>query len=388
MKNENSVQEFAPLGGPLHRLGRSLGLVREQNNTVPLGVALSLLAWGVLMVLGVLEGIGAKAFSLNVLGIHVRFLVAMPLLFICESLVVQRMAGFAAYLVRSGMVPQTSLHGLSSAVRVTNRLADSWLAELLLLLLALSSPLSDAVAPVAGGTGSYAAMRDSALGTTWVGAWYLWFCLPLFRFLLFRWLYRLCIWYHFLWRVKGLPLRLLAIHSDGAAGLGYLAYVHEEFAPLAAATSAIYAAQFAEAIASGTMAFERLYSLAPMVVLLAAVLFVLPLLLFFKKLYQCRWSGMSGYMTMASHYVDAFDRKWMGNSRPPAEELLGTADLQSLADLTNSLNVIQNMKLAPVSQRLLVVLAVHVVLPLLPLLLFKFPAAELATRLFQMIAGM
>jgi hypothetical protein len=376
MKNENSLPELALLGGPLHRLGRLLGLVRGQNNTIPLGLALSLLAWGVLMLLGIVEGFGAKAFSLKVLGLHVRLLVAIPLLFICESLAVHRMAGFAVYLVRSGLVPHASLQGLSSAVRVTNRLADSWLAELLLLLVALSAPLSDAVAPVAGGTGSYAAMLDSALGSTWVGAWYLWFCLPLFRFLLFRWLWRLFIWYHFLWRVQELHLRLLATHS-----------VHEEFAPLAAATSAIYAAQFAEAIASGTMIFERLYSLVPMVILLAAVLFVLPLLLFFKKLYLCRWSGISDYMTMASHYVDAFDRKWIGTSRPPAEELLGTPDLQSLADLTNSLNVIQKMKLAPVSQRLLLLLAVYVVLPLLPLLLFKFPATQLAAWLFQMIAG-
>lgn len=387
MKDECSVQELSLLGGPLHRLGRSFGLIREPNNTVPLGLALSLLAWGLLMLLGTLEGFAGKAFSLKVLGFHVRFLVALPMLFICETLVVRRMAGFAVYLVRSGLVPHTSLPGLSSAISTANRLADSWLAEFFLLIVALSAPLSDAFAPVAGGTGSYAAMRNSALGSTWVGAWHLWFCLPLFRFLLFRWLWKLCIWYYFLWRVKNLPLRLRATHSDGVAGLGYLAYVHEEFASLAAATSAIYAAQFAEAIASGTIAFERLYSLVPMVFLLAAVLFVLPLLLFFEKLYLCRWAGVSDYMTMASQYVDAFDRKWIRDSEQPEEDLLGTPDLQSLADLTNSLNVMQGMKLAPVSQRLLLMLAVSVVLPLLPLLLFKFPAAELAARLFQMIAG-
>lgn len=63
MKKEETIQEFSLLGGPLHWLGSRLGLVREGTNTVWLGVALGLLAWGVLMLLALLQGIGNKASS-------------------------------------------------------------------------------------------------------------------------------------------------------------------------------------------------------------------------------------------------------------------------------------------------------------------------------------
>ena len=67
------------IGGPLHRLGRRMGLVREGGDTILLGVALGLFAWTVLVLLALLGGIGPKVFSLGATGVHVRLLLAIPL---------------------------------------------------------------------------------------------------------------------------------------------------------------------------------------------------------------------------------------------------------------------------------------------------------------------
>ena len=56
MKTGETMLELSILGGPLHRLGRRMGLVSEETNTIRLGVALGLLAWGVLIVLAILQG--------------------------------------------------------------------------------------------------------------------------------------------------------------------------------------------------------------------------------------------------------------------------------------------------------------------------------------------
>ncbi len=69
------------LGGPLYRLGSRLGLVRAGTNTVLLGVVLGVPAWGVLVVLALFNGLGPKVFSLVAVGIHVRLLLVIPLLF-------------------------------------------------------------------------------------------------------------------------------------------------------------------------------------------------------------------------------------------------------------------------------------------------------------------
>jgi len=68
MREDDKIQEFSLLGGPLHRLGSRLGLVRGGTNTIQLGLALGLLAWGVLIVMGLLQGSGHKIFSLALIG--------------------------------------------------------------------------------------------------------------------------------------------------------------------------------------------------------------------------------------------------------------------------------------------------------------------------------
>jgi len=389
MKEAIPIPEFSLFGGPLQRLGSRLGLVRGTTNTVWLGVALGLLAWGVLMVLAAVQGFGLKMFSLTVIGVHVRFLVAIPLFFACETWVAPRMAEFVRNIVRSGLVPETELPVLASAIRRVGRLKDCWPAEVLFLLAVLTVPMIESVVQLPGRTGDWTSILDQAGGgPTWVHGLYLGFCLPLFRFLMFRWLWHLGLWWYFLWRVERLDLHLIPIHSDGAAGLGYLEVVQEHFIPLVVAISAVLSATFAEDLSAGTRAFEELYALVPAVFLLTAVLFVGPLLIFFRKLWECRVKGLNEYMAMAARYTQAFDRKWIRDETATGESQLGTPDMQSLADLTNSVNVVRGMRCIPASRRLVVVLAIYVILPLAPLLLMKYPLDQLLAQLFQMLVGL
>ena len=389
MKEDDKIQEFSLFGGPLHRLGRRLALVRNGTNTVRLGLALGLLAWGVLMLLGLLQGFGHKMFSLAIIGVHVRLLVAIPLFFVCETWVAPRMAEFVRNIVHSGLVPETELPALASDIRRVDRMKDSWLAEVLFLLLAFTLPLIETLTNLPGRTGNWASILAQAGGSlTWVHGWYLGFCLPLFRFLMFRWLWHLGLWWYSLWRVEKLKLHLIPTHSDGAAGLGYLEVVHEHFIPLVLAISAVFSASFAEDILSGKMPFETLYLLTPIVLLLNAVLFICPLFIFSHKLWVCRSTGLSEYMVMASHYVHAFDRKWVRDEKASDESQLGTPDMQSLADLTNSVNVVRGMRWIPAGRRLMIELAASVIVPLLPLFFLKYPVDQLAVKLFQMLTGL
>jgi hypothetical protein len=382
------MPELSLLGGPLQWLGCRLGLVLEGTNTARLGIALGLLAWVVFIFLG-LGGPRPKMFSLAVIGVHVRFLVAIPLFFLCETWMAPQMAEFARYIVRSGLVPEEALPALASDIHRVRRMKDSWLAEVLFLLLAIALPMIEPTAGLPGRTASWALILHSSGGRlTLADCWYLGFCLPLFRFLVFRWLWRLSLWWYFLWRMEKLELRLIPTHSDGAAGLGYLETVHATFAPLVLAISAVYSAGFAEDISSGAMSFDSLYSSIPIVMLLIAVLFIGPLFIFSRKLYVCRWIGMSQYMAMASRYVNAFDSKWIRNKQATGESQLGSSDIQALAGMTNSVNVVRNMRSIPFGRRLVMELGGSVILPLLPLLLLKYPVNQLAARLFHLLVGL
>jgi hypothetical protein len=339
------------------------------------------------MLLALVQGLGQKVFSLALIGAHVRFLAVIPLFFLCETWVAPRMADFVHNIIRSGFIPRSSLPALESEIARTTRWKDSWLSEALCLLAAMLLPLIGAQLHLVGATAIYDPSRAVAQGTL-AGWWYWFVCLPLFRFLMFRWLWRLGLWCYFLWRVAKLELHLVPTHPDGVAGAGYLEVVHIHFTPLVLAISALQSASFAEEISAGTMTFEAIYPAFALILVLDAVLFLGPLFIFGNKLWACRVKGLSDYMEFAARYVNGFDQKWLGADASPAEPLLGTPDLQSLADLSNSVNIVRNMRWVPLSQPLLLNIVIAALLPMLPLLLLKYPIAELAEKFIARLSGL
>jgi hypothetical protein len=297
------------------------------------------------------------------------------------------MAEFVQYLVNSGTVPEKEQPKLAAVIRRIQRMKDSWLVDTLLILIMIVIPLLG-VNIMPGKSATIKGVTELAGGhLAMPSVFYLGYCLPLFRFLLARWLWHLGLWIYFLFSVQKLKLRLSPTHSDGAGGLGYVEVVQEHFTPLAFAFTALLSATMAEEIIAGSQPFQTLYYLAPLIIILNLVLFVGPLFLFSKRLWMCRIQGLNEYMVMTSHYVDAFDKTWLRDKLVTGQSQLGTSDIQSLADLTNSVRVIRDMKTVPVSKRLIVSFAVSVILPLLPFVFLKFNIDELMLMLLKMLTG-
>jgi hypothetical protein len=210
--------------------------------------------------------------------------------------------------------------------------------------------------------------------------------LLVFRFLVFRTTWKLALWGWFLWRVSRLDLHLIPGHPDRAGGLGSLEGVHERFTPLIAALSVLECAALAESISTGALAVTAVYPTLALLLLLDGVLFLGPLLVFTDKLWAGRTKGVGLYNGLAARYVKEFEAKWLA-SAPPGERLLGTPDLQSLADLANAVGVVKGMRWITVGPRLLTIMTIAVVVPLAPLLLFRYPVGELAQKFFSRLVG-
>lgn len=384
MAGIGKFDDFSLLGGPLHRLGERLRLVRGGTNTIALGLTLGASTWVVLLLLTLLEGAADRVFSLPSLAAHVRLLVAIPLFFLCETLLDPRMTRFVSTLVQSQIVPPSELPRLEAEIARTTRWRNSAWPELAFMLAALLSLLIGAHLHLHGVTATYDPSRAGGEAIL-TGSWYWIACMTLFRFLLLRWLWRLGLWCHFLWRLSRLELHLVPTHPDGVGGLGYLEVVQNEFATLIVALSAVQAASFAEEFAAGTIAFEAIYPALGLMLVVIAVLFLGPLCIFAPRLWACRVKGWADYSVFAARYVNDFDTKWLREGRSPE---LGTPDLRSLADLSVSVGVVRNVHLVIGSLGLLINIAAAAVLPMVPLLLLKFPAQELAEKLLLRLFGL
>jgi hypothetical protein len=110
-----------------------------------------------------------------------------------------------------------------------------------------------------------------------------------------------------------------------------------------------------------------------------------PLLLFMPHLARARRIGLREYGTLAQRYVREFDEKWIRGSPPSGEPLVGSADIQSLADLGNAYDIVRSMRTVPFTRDTVLQLAVITLVPVAPLLLTMVSLEELLKRLLQIV---
>ena len=182
-----------------------------------------------------------------------------------------------------------------------------------------------------------------------------------------------------------LNLQLYPTHPDHAGGLGFVGEAQRFFGIVLFAFSCTLSGVIANEIAYNGM---RLSSFAPLVAfylfLLLAVL-VLPLIIFAGRLLRLKRIGLEQYGTLGTAYTASFHRKWILGESTEDDALLGTNDIQSLADLGNSYNLVEGMKVLPIDPRTLIHLTLAGVLPMVPLLLIVMPLQQLLRLLMKFL---
>jgi hypothetical protein len=388
----NEAPEFSlVLGGPLFDFFRRARLsghtleFAQRRVVVIVGVA-----WLPLLLLALIGGhaIGGplQIPFLYDIEAQVRFLIALPILIVAEVIVHSRLVHTVRRFVERRLIVSEDMTKFHAAIDSAMRIRNSLAVELTLLLLVYTLGLWLWRSQIATGSPSwYAKSEGTALHLTLAGYWYAFVSIPIFQFMLVRWYLRFFIWFQFLWRVSKLNLRLIATHPDRAAGIGFLGQSAYAFGPILFAQGTMLAGLIANRILHGgenLMAFKM--ELAGLVAFMILLVFS-PLLSFNPLLSRVKREGLRAYGRLGSRYVEAFEEKWIRGAAPNDEELLGSADIQSLTDLGNSFAVVQEMRVVPFSFKDLVRLAAITAAPLLPLTLTVFSLEELVTRVIKIL---
>lgn len=375
------------LGGPLFQLLRrahlsddALHLLRQRVVTIVvlLWLPLMLLSAWQHQLLGNAEVPFLKDFDAQV-----RFLVVVPLLVLSELIVHQRMRPIARTFLDRRLIPPEGMARFDAAIVSALRLRNSLLGELLLVALVYGVGVLVLWRQYVALDAStwYTAPTAHGYHLSPAGLWYGYVSLPLFQFLLVRWYFRLFIWARFLWQVSRIPLALVPTHPDRVGGLGFLSNTVFAFASLALAHGALVAGPIANRIFFlGAKLTDFKAEIAVVLGFLMVIVFV-PLLVFAPQLAQARRNGLREYGNLGERYVRGFDAKWLRGGAAPDESLVGSADLQSLADLANSYEVVKTMRLAPITKAALLQLGVATLVPIAPLLLTMMPLEQLLRQL-------
>jgi hypothetical protein len=205
------------------------------------------------------------------------------------------------------------------------------------------------------------------------------------QFILLRWYLRLFTWFRFLWHVCRINLNLIPTHPDRCAGLAFLGKSAYAFGPILFAQGAMLAGLVASRVlyrGESLLSF-KLQIGGFVVFFLVAILG--PLLMFSPQMARAKRKGLDDYGQLAQCYVESFQQKWVLQDPDSREELLGAADIQSLADLGNSYALVRDMRSVPFGLEDISRLAAATAAPLLPLLFTIFSPEELIMRVIKVV---
>jgi hypothetical protein len=393
-KAANALADFSLVkGGLVYQLFRWTGLCdAELEPAYRRIIVVTCVAWLPLLLLSLIDGrayTGANITFLSDVENHVRFLVALPFLLAGETLIQQLLSPRIKNFLTRNIVRESDMAQFRAAIDSAHKMRDSATIEIGLIVLVYAIGAffyGNVVASASTATSTWYANPDAGgWNLSPAGYWLRFVSLPIFQFFILRWYFRIVIWFAFLRRVSRLDLNLMATHSDRVAGIGFLNKCAYSFSYGLIAQGFLLSGF----IAGKVMHFggdPRNFKVEAAGLLILGVGSVLaPLAVFGPKLITAKWEGGGKFGVLASRYVMSFDDKWIKGRPPENEELLGTSDLQSLADLGNSYSVISQMRTLPFSASDVMYLVGMVLVPLLPLLLFIFSLEELVERLVKVL---
>lgn len=373
------VVEFSLAGGGLlSRLMQRLGLADRVLTRVLIFLTV---AWLPLLILSFTEGVAigtsVRIPFLQDYGVYGRFLLAVPVLILAEIPIGRRSRQVLREFVTSRFINEQDMPLFNTAVRDATRQKESAVTEIVIL----------GIIFIVAGIRSHLALSDPL--TTWyrrdgsitmAGWYYAFVSLPIFQLLLIRWIWRLAIWTRLLWRISRLDLQLLPIHPDKMGGLGFIGLAQIPFGFIGFAGGTVISSYLINGIIYRGTSLGA--SNGPMVgyVVLATLIILTPILIFTDNLIELRANGILKYGDIGEEYARLFDDKWAKGINPERESILGSSDIQSLADLRNSFDIVQNMSIVAIDRKSITMIIAAAFIPMIPLFFVALPFDEIIAK--------
>lgn len=388
MANAASIEEPVqfPLvaGGPFHTVLSHLRLLGPNRlPTWRTAFVLALLAWVPPAALAVTQTLlnadysGWEFFQDGT--VYTRYLVAIIAMVATERFADARISILVNQFLQARLLDPDARERFRTITARADRQASWPLIEGILLVLALAwSWLSYYYVSRASASSWEEWTIGGETHLSWAGTAAELLSNPVFLFLVLRWFWRFLIWTVLLLRISRLPLRLTAMHPDRSGGLIFLALFPGMFSGLVFALSCVVSSSLVKSAALLTPSQLFIWFTIGGWVLLMALVFFAPLFVFSAPLYRVREQALIEYGRLAQVHHQAFHRIWIAGKRDP-EELLGSPDPSSCADLNACVQATLDMRMVPLDLAAVLQILIAAAAPFLFFLATQIPLAEIMT---------
>jgi hypothetical protein len=393
-REDHSIVFPLGAGGPFYRLRCSLRLINEGRQ--PLGrqifsgigltwVPLLLLCWLQPLFLKDGAGLALNEDLLTHIPTYARFFVSLPLLILSETAVRARLEKALSHALVSGVVSPKDRQAYIDLLARALKWQESKAVEIALLLLALFEAQAVAELMRELAHGGWTLMGSSL---SWAGMWYFGISKPFLQFLMFRWLFRLLIWWRVLYGVARLDLIIKPAHPDRRGGLAFIGDAVQAFFPLALAFSASVAGAVADYVLSSGTTEIGLKGFIAGGAGFIFLIFTAPLFFFITPMVEAKDKALFNYEGLAQRYCQVFDEKW-NNPHPGAISVgeLAAPEFSSITDMNAMVRGVREMTTLPFTREGLVPLFVAILLPFIPVLALAVPLQDILKGVLHVFIG-
>ena len=370
--DDASLKFWLVRGDALSRMQRALGLIPAQGLGVARRAVLAVLVtWAPLMIAA---GVANRLWPgvvpeplLHHYGVHVRFLVAVPLLIIDDAVAHWVLGEIMPYFVRSGLIADADRPRFVEIVRRASAWRDGrrpWVVIAgVVIALTFAGPGAWDAHELSWAT------SESPLFALQFGVfWFRYVAQPIFETLLLVWLWRLVLATALLWRISRLDLVLVPTHPDEAAGLGFLEVVPLAFVAPAFAISAVLSARWAHDAVYHAATLKELALPMGAFVVFTALLLLVPLLVFMRPLWATRRRALFDYGVLVGEHHRRLRRRWILGEKLGDDAMLEAPELGPGAYSGRLYDAVWAVMPVPVGKRILLTIALLITLPMLPLI--------------------
>lgn len=369
----------------LLRLQRAIGLIPEEGNGIlRRAIIYSLLCWIPLVIWAFFTGRLMPDDDPESLaghyGIHVRCLIAIPLLIIAEAGAQAILPVCLAQFLRTGLIDEKLEPAFRAIIADGIRLRDRIFPWVVIAGLILTWTVSFALIPNKEEV-SWAGLEVNGYGFgTW---WFLLVIRPIFNVLLLAWIWRLILTSIVLFRIAMLPLNLVPAHPDGVGGLGFIQRIPIIFSPMAFAVSAVIASSWAHNVIYHGLPVPSLYIQMGMLVAILAFLILMPLLSFSPLLAKTKKRAAREYGALLAGHGRLVHERWIQGKEIEDAPILDAPELGPSADIQTLYQAASAMRPVVINKVTLLMVVVPTAIPMLLVVATQWPLRSTLGKLLM-----
>jgi len=312
-------------------------------------------------------------------GVHVRCLVAIPLLILAEGMALRIVRVIVSQFLENGLIIDSQRDRFIQIIQDITQLRDKafpWVIVFALTLLWLiGAPDSLHAHELSWAT------LDVGLG--FGGWWFLYVVRPIFTILLLGWLWRIGLLFLLFHRISTLDLALIPAHPDGMGGLGFLQKLPKAFILVTLAMSAVLASRWIHDSLYHQITLDTLKLPLLSFVLLWGLTILSPLFVFSAKMISTRKKAMRQYSALLAEHGRLIHQKWILGQKIGEHDILDAPELGPSADIQTIYAAVKNMRIVPIGKSCIMPIIAPIALPMIIVAATQIPLMKILTTLFK-----